>query len=191
MFGPFIRKECSDDVRRIDVVWDRYFADSLKNYTRDKRGQGVRMKVSLDTVLPKGWPNFLRDSENKQSLFNTLAQWIVEENWGDVQVITTCGSNAITNSVVDVVSLSQCDHEEADSRMMLHLSAVVSAGHTRALIRTGDTDVLVLAVSLVQSIPSLQLWVQLGTGSNQKFISAHTIANTLGTLSSYSTICSC
>ena len=40
------------DTKRVDVVWDEYRPDSLKEGTREKRGKGVRRKVSGDTKLP-------------------------------------------------------------------------------------------------------------------------------------------
>ena len=38
--------------KRIDVVWDLYKENSLKGATREKRGKGVRRKVSSQTKLP-------------------------------------------------------------------------------------------------------------------------------------------
>ena len=63
-FIPFIA-HLLKNVKRLDLVWDRYFDDSLKICTRDKRGTGVRRKVSGNGVLPNNWQAFLRCSENK------------------------------------------------------------------------------------------------------------------------------
>ena len=59
---------------RVDVVWDTYVSGSLKESTREKRGTGVRRKVSSQAKLPANWMQFLRDSENKSELFQFLTQ---------------------------------------------------------------------------------------------------------------------
>jgi len=43
-----------------------YISDSLRDFTRQKRGQGVRRKVSGQTKLPGNWMDFLRDPMNKK-----------------------------------------------------------------------------------------------------------------------------
>ena len=48
------------------------------------------------------------------------------------------------------------------------------------MIRTNDTDVVVLAVSVVSTIPVEELWVTYGSGKQLQNLAAHTIAATLG-----------
>lgn len=57
---------------RVDVVWDMYVPDSLKESTREKRGTGTRRKVSGQAKLPPNWLQFLRDPTNKAELFQFL-----------------------------------------------------------------------------------------------------------------------
>ena len=38
-------------VKRVDLVWDTYFAESLKNCMREKRGDGFRRKVTGNCLL--------------------------------------------------------------------------------------------------------------------------------------------
>ena len=54
-------KQMLQNSNRIDVIWDVYKADSLKEFTRAKRGKGVRRKVSGQTKLPPNFKDFLRD----------------------------------------------------------------------------------------------------------------------------------
>ena len=49
----------------------------------------------------------------------------------------------------DMTSLTPCNHEEADTCMMLHAAAAMKCGHRRILICTVDTDVA-LAVWIAQ-----------------------------------------
>ena len=64
------------DTKRVDVVWDEYRPDSLKEGTRGKRGKGLRRKVSGDTKLPGNWNDFLRDPFNKKKLFQFLSSQV-------------------------------------------------------------------------------------------------------------------
>lgn len=56
-------------VRRIDVIWDEYFIDSLKLLERIRRGKGIRRRVLLDFNVLGNWESFLREEENKKELF--------------------------------------------------------------------------------------------------------------------------
>ncbi|KAL7408248.1 hypothetical protein ABVT39_020295 [Epinephelus coioides] len=56
-------------------------------------------------------------------------------------------------------------HEEADSRMLLHVSHAAKHGHHHILIRTVETDVVVLAVFAISQLPAgCELWLAFGTG---------------------------
>ena len=50
----------------------------------------------------------------------------------------------------DSSTLAPCLHEEADTRMFVHAADAASGGHKNIIIRTVDTDVVVLAVYVVQ-----------------------------------------
>ena len=83
----------------------------------------------------------------------------------------------------DISSLAPCSHEEIDTRMLLHVQDALQQGHKKILLRTVDTDVLVLAVAFLQQVTEgehLDLWVAFGTGSNFRYIAAHEIATKLG-----------
>ncbi|CAH1170746.1 unnamed protein product [Phaedon cochleariae] len=71
----YVRKE-SATVNRLDLVFDRYLENSLKYGTRQKRGGGSRIRVTLSTKVPEGWENFLRHADNKTALFELLAESI-------------------------------------------------------------------------------------------------------------------
>ena len=61
-----------------------------------------------------------------------------------------------------LTALAPFNHEEADTRMLLHASHAAQHGHHAVLIQTVDTDVVVLAVSLeLQS--EEKLWLAVGS----------------------------
>jgi hypothetical protein len=41
-----------------------------------------------------------------------------------------------------------CNHKEADIRVFLHAKQAAQAGHRNIVIKTVDTDVVVIAISL-------------------------------------------
>ena len=53
--------------------------------------------------------------------------------------------------------INPCNHEEADTRMLLHVAHATAQGHQKASIRTVDTDVIVLAVSHFQHLQLTEL----------------------------------
>ena len=70
--------------------------------------------------------------------------------------------------------------EEADTRIILHMEDAVKEGYTKVIIRTVDTDVVVLAVASAQRHKSTEVWVAFSTGKNFRFLAAHEMARVLG-----------
>lgn len=84
VFVPYI---CNQASQRVDVVWDTYVPDSLKESTREKRGKGVRRKVGGGTKLPPKWMQFLRDSLNKEELFKFLTSKVAAFTWPEMKTV--------------------------------------------------------------------------------------------------------
>ena len=84
-------------------------------------------------------------------------------------------------SDVSVDRIDPCSHEEADTRMFLHVAHAVQEGHRKIMIRTVDTDVVVLAISCCQRLAQLEeLWVAFGTGRNLRYLASHELSKALG-----------
>ncbi len=45
----------------------------------------------------------------------------------------------------DMTSLVPCSHEEADTRLLLHVADAVQKGFRKVCVRTVDTDIVILA----------------------------------------------
>lgn len=58
VFLPYITNMLRT-VARLDVVWDVYTSDSLKNSAREQKGSGKRRHVSPDAVIPSNWQSFV------------------------------------------------------------------------------------------------------------------------------------
>jgi len=180
VFLPFIKSQSSGNVRRVDVVWDTYKPNSLKAATREKRGHGDKFVISPSTKIPrKSWASFLRHEDNKKQLkqlLRLLAHALENLHVEGVDFYSNVLEVVVTSSDVDISAISPSNHEEADTRLFLHVSDAAKKGHKNCLIRTSDSDVLVLAVALCEVIPGLeQLWVSIGTGQHHRLISTNSI----------------
>ena len=82
-------------------------------------------------------------------------------------------------------SMPECNHEEADTRIVVHILHAIQDNKAKSvLVRTVDTDVLVILIGKFQHLRVIQrnldLWVGFGTGRNFSFISINTICAGLG-----------
>ena len=182
IFIPYILSQFQN-ASRVDLVWDSYLEDSLKGTTRAKRGKGVRRRVVAEALIPRNWNDFLRVDSNKTELYKFLSHALFDLfNQEEKQLVITDGESVLSKPPLDdLASLSPCNHEEADSRMLLHVSHAAHCGHHKLLIRTVDTDVVVLALYVAQCLSTeYELWLAFGTSKHFQYIAAHKIANRLG-----------
>ena len=181
VFGPYIERRVQS-VKRVDLVWDVYREGSLKRTTRERRGTGQRRQITMSTRIPTDWKGFLRNDKNKNELFLLLASYVVSMVIPDDKELYTISGESVLSSTnrINLINLAPCTHEEADTRVMVHVLDASCCGHLRIIIRTSDTDVVVLAVSIVSRIPAEELWVAYGTGKHLQNIAVHTIAAALG-----------
>ena len=162
---------------RIDVVFDRYLTTSIKSTARSNRGKSSERQVSVEIDVPKNWNTFLLNDKNKEQLFQLLASNIpCTEN----EVYATKNETVVSNqahSFEDV--LYPCNHEEADTRMFLHVRHAASLGHKEITLRSADTDVIVIAVSLFNQLDINKLWILKNSGNKTTYIPVHDICASL------------
>lgn len=154
----------------------------MKASTRGKRGKGIRRRVQADSAIPGNWESFLRIDDNKTELFTYLAEQLSTFNATDDKiVVSTLRMEVVCNCPSkDTSQISPCNHEEADTRIMLHVKDAVQTGMRQIMIRTVDTDVVVIAISIVHKLNILTLWIAFGVGKNLRYIPVHEIAAYLG-----------
>ena len=174
VFTPYVSSQL-DTADRVDVIWDVYMPETLK--TREKRGKGVRRRVLPTTVIPKNWKDFLRVDENKKELFLFLSHQVTRST-EEGKVIFATDEERVLCSIADadVSKLVPCSHEEADTRLLLHVADAVQGGCRKVCVRTVDTDVIVLAIAHFDRIKPDELWVALGAGSHFRYIPVHELA---------------
>ena len=186
---PFLHAQMNESTTRVDAVWDRYPEQSLKNQARAKRlgtTKKRRIRASGNVPIPKGkeWQNYLKIGENKEQLFQFLSEELVNKTQTkNYQFLSTKGELVLSNKTIDLSCVNQSNHEEADSRMILHLFHAATDGHKKAYLRTVDSDVVVLCIHHFLGLKThglKELWIGFGTGKSYKDIPIHHISNILG-----------
>ena len=97
------------------------------------------------------------------------------------RTITTKGKNVLSNiPVEESSSLSPCTHEEADTRLLLQANHTANQNNIKILIRTVDTDVVVIATAAFQHMNVEEVWIAFGTEKQFRYKLAHKLCNVLG-----------
>ena len=186
-FGEYCAEEIPLKIRqhlsglkRIDFVFDTYKDDSIKGQTREAPVDGVRIAVRKETPLVTKFQSFLRNNENKTELFKLLAVNIANIPSSSVEILATYLEDVLSNNPnVDVSAIQPCNHEEADTRLLLHALHASNNGFQKLLIVTVDTDVVILAIHHFFSLGLEELWVEIGVGSKRRWLPIHQYAKSL------------
>lgn len=91
-----------------------------------------------------------------------------------------CHARRGTDNEVHLVPIAnlRCDHEEADTRMLLH--AYYAADHSQSVvIKSVDTDVFIIALALSKQFSS-QLFFHTGAGSKIRTVNLHLVRQEIG-----------
>jgi hypothetical protein len=81
-----------------------------------------------------------------------LVESIIEH--GKELVVVTVGENVETSPLQeDLESLGPCNHEKADSRMLLHVAHASRHGHEQIPVRSVDTGALLDPSSAPDDVP--------------------------------------
>lgn len=120
---------------------------------------------------------------NKQELFAFLTDKIASTEWTEgKEIFATSGISVIARGTGQ--SMGSCDHEEADTRMLVHLQDALDTSSTTCLVRTVDTDVVVIIIgkfhALTANHPAADIWIAFSSGKNFVYIHINTICNDLG-----------
>ena len=187
--SPFQQPGCN----RVDVVFDRYDKPySIKGNERERRGSSSALEIKIigpSTPVPKQWNKYISNPQNKGNFTAFLSHtWchISSQELHHGQVLVLGGGFKECNKAVLVVKglirpfrPLQSDHEEADTRMILHAHDA-SQDHDRVVIQSPDTDVAVLATHFFHSLACKQLWFRTGVKDKLRFIPIHSLVESLG-----------
>jgi len=173
---------------RVDVVFDRYTGDeSIKAVTRAKRmGKKKPIRKIIDgpdVPLPQVWSNFIASDANKADLARFLSEMIMQKGEDlpeRCEVVTGGGFSNATDARStrrETVRLHG-NHEEADTRLILHSCEAVSEGYERLVVMCSDTDVLLLLLHFMPT-RAAQVWMVSGTSKKRKCYPIHAVSDKL------------
>ena len=95
----------------------------------------------------------------------------------------TSGESVISVGQTSSV-MADCNHEEADTRVVVHILHALEQGIKTIVVRTVDTDVIVILTGvffeLTANNPLADIWVAFGTGKNFRLYSINAICTYLG-----------
>ena len=182
------------DSQRVDIVFDRYDPHSIKSVTREKRQKrhaghgekeaptspGHNINLTEAAMLPsEDWRCFLNVPSNKSRLACFLGSAVLRENYDFTVVVSGAFEHAeevkSNTPEMDLSPLSAA-HEEADTRLLLHVKHMPQS---RIIVYSRDTDVLVLLIYHRERLPARQLWMRTGSNKNHKYIPIHDVVKTL------------
>ena len=132
-------------------------------------------------MIPKNWRDFLRVDENNRELFHFLSEHNVLLPTSEGKVIYATDETSVFSTATnqDLRSLAPCTHEEGGTRLFLHALNAAQKGYRKLCVRTVDTDVVVLAISLFHQINAEELWLAFGTLSSFRYISIHEVVRVM------------
>ena len=127
--------------------------------------------------IPANWDAFLRSKANKDELFRHLSDCIQACETGRKVIISTTDEAIVStqNDMSDVEYLQPRSHEEADTRILLQVAHCARQGLRKVIIRTVETDVVVLAIRHFLELRLNELWVSCGVGTHFRQIAVHEI----------------
>ncbi len=145
----------------IEIINDTYRIESVKSGIRNERGETSK-RVHLqgpDQQMVQGnnWINFFNNIENKNDLIKTAAEYYCSFDGRrllSTPLIFTHNEKTWRATRVSLEELLPCNHEEADTRMVLHCCIE----DTNVVVVSKDTDVLILLVHAFTVTKPQQKW---------------------------------
>ena len=164
---------------RVDVVADTYKNTSMKGLERALRGESEKIHIaSLESKTPSDFSRILKNGENKTRLIELIIQYIktcrvkILNHVRCTKLVISSYNNciSITASGITEEEGLQSSQEEADTKLISHCHAISSTLPSSTIIlrlHSGDTDVIVLAVALLQEYKARLVFLDNGNGKNR------------------------
>lgn len=177
---------------RVDLVFDQYRKQSIKEGERQKKGETCSLEVKIhgdSTPIPKQWQKYISNPKNKENLADFLCTALCKrlpQSLNPRQEVFLAGgfkdgmkTVSCTQGHYATVPLLRSDHEEADTRILLHVKHA-SQTHKRIVVQSPDTDVAVLCVAHFEDLQCQELWFRTGVKDRLRFIPIHLLQSSLG-----------
>lgn len=167
---------------RVDVVFDRYQTLSIKATTRAKRTgstKAIRRKIqNRDIKMPENWRSFVSSGQNKSDIASFLSTELQAMDISEDNELVVSGgfpnkNDTFSSTGRDTTRL-EADHEEADTRILLHARDAKLLGYKRTVVVCKDTDVLVMLTVFADQL-SEEIFMNAGTQKKPKIIHINAI----------------
>ena len=146
-----------------------------------REGRVCERKCQAMQKLPRNWMDFLRDQNNKKELFALLTSKVIEFVCPPSKVVYVTSGEHVISAGSD---MTNCNHEEADTRVVVHILNALEQGMKSVKVRTVDTDVVIILAGafyeLCQTQPLEDIWIAFGMSKNYRFYSINAICASLG-----------
>ena len=175
------------DSDRIDVVFDTYRENSIKNSEGSLRGgeAGHQLQSITGTHIVRQWRRFLSTVNNKTSLITFLVgEWRKPEYREKLQgkvLHATVNDKCyrITSQDSEEVPALQCQQEEADRHLLLHDAHAAREGYQAVVICSENTDVFIMYLAFHDKI-GVPLFQKCGTRTRTRLVDIMKVAATVG-----------
>jgi hypothetical protein len=177
----------------VHFVTDTYKTNSIKQLERDRRGKTPTYCIAGPrTKVPRDFKSFMLNADNKTQLIRLLlSEWQTSKYARILRgrhVYFVCEEKCVSLTSYEGVTVTvspveelHSDHEEADTRIVLHClyAAQTALAETRVVVRSPDTDVLVVLLHYASSIGQ-PLFFDTGVGNKRRLVNVMEIASAIG-----------
>ena len=173
---------------QLDVVYDSYIENSVKYCERQRRPSCHPLKfvnLSLNSFIP-----YRSNKENLQLLSRDFFASKSEENHLNIVLSGYLKDDSGVEACVqfkDGICFHRPDFnselEEADVRIVPHISKAIENGCKRVVVLSNDTDVVILLLNYIHHFSSIglsELWIRFGTSDKTRHIPIHKLGEVLG-----------
>lgn len=191
-----LRKICQHKGNEIHIVFDKLVRPSIKDIERDKRANLYERSTQFliqgsEQQRPSDFMKAMRNDNFKQSLIKFLCDFWQNDMFVEIvsnkTIYANCNDDCYKFTVVEghmqinIVDTFKCFHEEADSRIIYHLSKIEE--NTNVVVRGADTDILIILLGNLHKInKNVNIWMEVGVASKNtcRFVDVNAIFNKLG-----------
>lgn len=188
-----LRQVCKQKGTEIHLVFDKTISPSIKDAERNKRSNHRNMAYQItgpEQKRPSNWLQALRGDQFKEALVTFLTNYWENENSARIldskKLIVNNGDTCYSFTSQDGAMMKTeemryfAKHEEADTRMLYHAGQLTRG--TSIVIRTIDTDVVVIALGCFHHLKDKNIWVESGVQSknNLRYININKLYDHLG-----------
>ncbi|KAK9876448.1 hypothetical protein WA026_012761 [Henosepilachna vigintioctopunctata] len=180
---------------RVDIVFDQYVSPSIKDYERNLRKEENSIDFNINgpmQVRPTDFNKELKNIKFKQALVTFLI-----EHWHDPEMVPFIGQTIINlnydccysykldnNNIVQTINNDLCceNHEEADTKLVYHACQLENESAANVLIKSCDTDVLIIMLGNMDYLKSesLNIYMEYGAANKRRILNVTQLHIELG-----------